>query len=423
MNLELRDICLKFSHKVVLQKLNLKFEEGQLHALLGQNGAGKTTAANIICGEISPDSGQILIDGEAVKFRNPRAAIQRGISYVHQRPMLADSITIKENLLLGLNKEQKKQLIPQAQKWLPEIDLNSLVKNYGADIRFFIALTSALIKSPDLLILDEPSALLDEKEETFLFEKLNLLASRGMNIIIITHNYQEAQKYCRTIHFLEDGKVFPFDPSKNQLPDLNLNKSRASKKQKEEIFNLCINNFSFEIQKGKITLIKGLAQDGLEELEKNLIAMRALKKFPQPLNSTCGLIPTDRKFTASNPNLSIEQMLTAGLKIEEKQKTAAASQMISSSGVNINAEEKCSCLSGGMLQKLILEREFFSKPDFLILCNPLQGLDVETCQKICERIRNAAQQGVWVLVLSYGAFPSEYSDKEYRIFKGRVEAI
>ena len=96
MTLELRDICLRFSHKVVLQKLCLKFEEGQLHALLGQNGAGKSTAANIICGELKADSGQLLLDGEEVHFGCPKDAIKKGISYVHQNPMLADYITVKE---------------------------------------------------------------------------------------------------------------------------------------------------------------------------------------------------------------------------------------------------------------------------------------------------------------------------------------
>ena len=93
MILELRDISLRFSHKVVLQKLSVCFEEGQLHALLGENGAGKSTAANIICGELQPDSGELLLDGKPVTFHSPREAIKNGICYVHQRPMLADFIT------------------------------------------------------------------------------------------------------------------------------------------------------------------------------------------------------------------------------------------------------------------------------------------------------------------------------------------
>ena len=372
MTLELRDISLKFSHKVVLQNLNVRFEEAQLHALLGENGAGKSTAANIICGELKPDSGQILIDGKPVVFHTPREAINRGICYVHQRPMLADSITVKENLLLGLNKEQKKRLETVAQKWLSGIELNSLTKKYGADTRFFIALTSALIKQPSILILDEPSALLDENQEKFLFENLRELAASCMNIIIITHNYDEAKKYCDTVDYLEDGVL-------------------VLKKELDQVRPFASN--------GKIKLITGLAQNKLDEMEKKLILENRTRDV--------GIIPTDRKYTGSNPNLTIEQMLTAALDIPENQKPDVARKMIEASGVNIQPNEKCSCLSGGMLQRLMIEREFYNNPKSLILCNPLQGLDVKTCRKTCERIQKAAQEGADVLVLSYGAFPPE----------------
>lgn len=396
MTLELRQICLHFSKKTVLNKLSLCFNEGQLHALLGENGAGKSTAANIICGELPPDSGTILIDGKPVVFRTPKDAIQNGICYVHQRPMLADYITVKENLLLGLNKEQKFLLKTEAEKWLPEVNLNSLVLKHGADTRFFIALTSALIKKPKILILDEPSALLDDNQRIFLFEKLRLLAGDGMNIIIITHNYDEAEKYCDTIDYLEEGKL--------------LNNYSTAKAQPAR--------FS-DSTGGRITLIKGLAEDGLDKLEKSLIKMRSNHEFA----FKTALIPTDRKFTGSSPNLTIEQMLTSALDIPESQKPAAALQMINSSGVDITPQEKCSSLSGGMLQKLMFERELYQNPELLILCNPLQGLDVNTCQRTCERIQKAAQNGAYVLVLSYGAWPSEYCDVEYRLKDGNLEAV
>ena len=170
---------------------------------------------------------------------------------------------------------------------------------------------------------------------------------------------------------------------------------------------------------GRITLIKGLAEDGLDTLEKSLINMRSHHEFA----FKTALIPTDRKFTGSSPNLTIEQMLTSALDIPESQKPAAALQMINSSGVDITPQEKCSSLSGGMLQKLMFERELYGNPELLILCNPLQGLDVNTCQKTCERIQKAAQNGAYVLVLSYGAWPSEYCDVEYRLKDGNLEAV
>ena len=398
MTLELRDICLKFSHKVVLQKLSIRFEEGQLHALLGENGAGKSTAANIICGELQPDSGTILVDDTPTCFKTPRDAIKSDICYVHQRPMLADSITVKENLLLGLNKEQKARLLPVAKKWLPELNLNTLTKAYGADTRFFIALSSALIKEPRVLILDEPSALLDNDQEKFLFENLRELAAGGMNIIIITHNYEEAKKYCDTIDYLEDGVLVQGKKLEQVRPFESLRDRRSGNTE-------------------KIKLITGLAQDGLDEMEKKLIAenrahrmqrsQRFLSLSKESKGPSVGFIPTDRKYTGSNPNLTIEQMLIAALNIPENQKPDVARKMIEASGVNIQPNEKCSCLSGGMLQKLMLEREFYQNPKTLILCNPLQGLDIKNSRKTLERIQKAAQDGANITILSYGAFPLE----------------
>ena len=415
MTLELKHICLRYSKKTVLDNLSLNFAGGAIHALLGENGAGKSTAANIIGGEIKPDSGSILIDGQEVLLSSPKAVIAHGICYVHQRPMLADSITVRENLLLGLKKDLKKKIPVVAAKWIPQVNLNTPVKYLSADIRFFIALCIALIKTPSLLILDEPTALLDEAQRKFLYDNLRGLSAGGMNIIVITHNFDEAEKYCDTIDFLEDGRL----ADKKPLPALNVT---YKNKTADDDSN----------SKGSITLIKGLAEEGMDELEREYI-MAALREPQGPQNDAqgpqphsrqnIGIIPTDRKYTGSNPNLTVEQMLTAALKIPEKQKPAVALQMIRNSGVNIQPQEKCSCLSGGMLQKLMFERELYNNPKVLILCNPLQGLDVATCARTCERIKQAARNGAKVTILSYGAFPSGFCDTEYRLKNGKLEAV
>ena len=115
-------------------------------------------------------------------------------------------------------------------------------------------------------------------------------------------------------------------------------------------------------------------------------------------------------------------MLTSAMDIPEKEKPALALNMIKNAGVNITPFEKCKNLSGGMLQKLLFERELYNQPPLLILCNPLQGLDHDTCKKTCERIKQAAENGAYVLVLSYGAFPPEFSDIHFALRNGRLEA-
>ena len=370
MTLELRDISLRYSKKIVLQNLSIRFEGAKIHALLGENGAGKSTTANIICGELQQDSGELFLDDKPVIFANPKAAIEHGICYVHQTPMLADSISVRENLLLGIKKEYQKNIEPVTKMWIPTLNLATRVKELSGGMRFFIALCSALIKQPKLLLLDEPTALLDDTQKAFLFENLTTLAQNGMNIILITHNMDEAEKYCDTIDFLEEGKLAPKKP----LPKLNA-KNRND----------------------KITLIQDLTDDGQATLEKKLINWIVSSD-----RKSCAIIPTNRKYTASNPNLTVLQMLTSALDIPENQKLQAALDMINNAGVNITPSEKCKNLSGGMLQKLIFERELYNNPSFLLLCNPLQGLDTLTCNKTIERIKKTAQNGACVLVLANG---------------------
>lgn len=370
MTLELRDISLRYSKKIVLQNLSIRFEGAKIHALLGENGAGKSTTANIICGELQPDSGELFLDDKPVSFANPKAAIEHGICYVHQTPMLADSISVRENLLLGIKKEYQKNIDPVTKMWIPTLNLATRVKELSGGMRFFIALCSALIKQPKLLLLDEPTALLDDTQKAFLFENLTTLAQNGMNIILITHNMDEAEKYCDTIDFLEEGKLAPKKP----LPKLNA-KNRND----------------------KITLIQDLTDDGQATLEKKLINWIVSSD-----RKSCAIIPTNRKYTASNPNLTVLQMLTSALDIPENQKLQAALEMINNAGVNITPSEKCKNLSGGMLQKLIFERELYNNPSFLLLCNPLQGLDTLTCNRTIERIKKTAQNGACVLVLANG---------------------
>ena len=194
MNLSLNGISVKYSHKTVLKSVTTEFASGQIHMLLGENGAGKSTLTKIICGDILPTEGKIFINGTETQIKSPHDGIKNGIVCVHQRPLLAESISIMENLILGVQDFNKNKAEELLKFWMPETKSNTLVKNIGGDQRFFTSLCSALLKNPKLLILDEPSALLDLHQREILFLQLQSFAKNGMNIIVITHNMDEAKK-------------------------------------------------------------------------------------------------------------------------------------------------------------------------------------------------------------------------------------
>ena len=456
MNLELQNICISFSQKVVLEDVNILFQEGKIHGLLGDNGAGKSTTANIISGELQPSSGQILIDGKPVQLHNSKSAIKNGICYVHQRPMLADSISIKENLLLGLKNKDKNLFQKLTKLWLKDIPLSTLVKNTGSDTKFFIALTSVLLKKPEFLILDEPSALLDNNQREFLYGQLQQMAKQGMTMLVITHNLDEAEKYCDTIVRLEKGiiknslqkselKINPVTNKAFGSLQLHFNNLTARPANLPAIFDV-----NFSVKQGEIILIQGLPEDGLVTLE-NVITGFNLKnaqgtveitdeseslfkcnlksekysikqlqkglKLKSGKNIACGIIPTDKKFRGSNPELKIEDILTA-----ENPKNSSE-ELIKTAEINIKAEEKCSALSGGMLQRLLLARELNKKPEILLLCQPLQGLDVTACQQICKKITETAEAGAMVIILASDNLTADLCSQYYKLNNGKLEEV
>ena len=170
--LEIKNINVSFYSKDVLKNVSLAFEEGKIHALFGENGAGKSTLASVLCGDLIPSSGEIFIDNKKVIFNMPKDAIKHGICCVHQRPLLADSISIKENILLGAPKLLDSKIQNILHNFLPQKKLSTLVKNLTGAERFFVSLTGTILKNPKYLILDEPTILLNKEQRNLLFSEL-----------------------------------------------------------------------------------------------------------------------------------------------------------------------------------------------------------------------------------------------------------
>ena len=406
--LELKNICLTYSYKKVLCGVNASFEEGKIYSLLGENGAGKSTLAHIICGDLRADSGSLILNGQELNFDSAGQALKKGIGCVHQRPLLATSISVWENLQLGNNHLKKKDAETLLKNLIPGVKMKTLVKNLNPSQKFFVSLAGILLKNPEILILDEPTALLEPKQADFLFEILKQKTAAGMTILVITHNLNEA--ICKTdgIVILRDGNVIASGNSR----DFTESKIRAL------MFDQAGPHTAFAVNteildphtaptvntdvSGPHTalslpppLIQKLytteSEDSLTGMDSDKI--RELRK------EGTAIIPSDRTFRASNPDLTILQLTTTyKTELSKKALTEYARKITQKAGVNIHLDEKVNCLSGGMLQRLILQRELDLNPKKIIFCSPYQGLDSDAVCKLNKIIAEQIKKGTKIIL-------------------------
>ncbi len=369
--LKLKDICVKYSYKTVLNGVTLDFEEGKIYSLLGENGAGKSTLAHVLCGDILPTGGSIYLNEKKLNFRNPKDAIKNGIVCVHQRPLLAPLISIRDNLRIGISHKMTK-LIPELVKnWLPGRKLSETVKNISEQEVFNTSLTGALLKSPFVLILDEPP-FLDTK-------KIRELAKSGITIIIITHSFKEAIEKSDEIVLLKDGEVLEVTPASQLTEELI----------REKLFGLTKN-----IPAPSCIEETDISEEKVLEMRKNNFGRKT-----KLTDNFIGYIPSDRTFRASNPNLTVLQLCTAyHTKGKQKELEEYAEKLLKKADVNIRLYEKALCLSGGMLQRIILERELAENPKKIYLFEPTHGLDAEATERLYTRLTGLAKNGVKIII-------------------------
>ena len=366
--LSLKDICVNYSYKTVLTGVSLDFEEGKIYSLLGENGAGKSTLAHVLCGDILPTDGSIYLKEKKLKIRKPKDAIRSGIVCVHQRPLLAPSLSIRDNLRIGISHKMTAKIPELAENWLPGRNLSETVQNISEQEAFYTSLTGALLKSPCVLILDEPP-FLDK-------DKIRQLAKSGIIIIVITHSFTEAIEKSDEVILLKNGSVLEKRPAKN------INEADI----KEKLFGLTQN----------IRQPEEITTEAISEAQ--IIKRRTQEMAAHKLPLT-GYIPSDRTFRASNPQLTVFQLLTAyHTDYKQKEMTEFAQSLLKKAEVNIRLYEKAVCLSGGMLQRLILEKELAEKPEVLYLFNPTHGLDAEATERLYTRLKTLSKKGTKVII-------------------------
>lgn len=455
--LQLRGITKQFPGVLANDHIDLTLEEGEIHTLLGENGAGKTTLMNVLYGLYQPDEGQIFVRGQEVEIRSPNDAIALGIGMVHQHFMLVPPLTVAENVMLGvesvrngvfLDRKRVAQRIREiSQQYGLEVDPDAYIADLPVGVQQRVEIIKALYREADILILDEPTAVLTPQEAEQLFQTISSLSQRGKSIIFITHKLKEVFRIASRITVLRNGRVVgtttPAETTEAKLAammvgrqvELVVRKKPASPGEVvlevqdlqvlDDRHNLAVNGVSFEVRAGEILGIAGVQGNGQTELVQALTGLRpviggeirilgssVIRATPrQILEKGVAHVPEDRRRDGLVLSFPVHDNLVLntyylppfanGLAIEEEAVIATASKLVEEFDVRTpNVFVPTSTLSGGNQQKVIVAREFSRPIKLLIASQPTRGLDVGSIEYIHNRIIQKRDEGTAVLLVS-----------------------
>lgn len=455
--LQMKGIVKRFQTVVANNSVDFSLRPGEIHALLGENGAGKTTLMNILYGLIAPDTGEIVLRGERVQFSSPSDAIQHGIGMVHQHFMLVRPLTVAENIILGQPSPrepliEKMDAVHQRIQTLSEqygltIDPAREVWTLSVGEEQRVEIVKALYRGAEILVLDEPTAVLTPGEVDDFLAVLRRLAKEGRAIVFISHKLREVMACSDRVTVLRDGSlvstVATRDTSPRELARLMVGRETrpAPEKTKRHISSvllsvhgLCadsdrglpaLENLSFEVRSGEILGIAGVEGNGQAELEQAIAGLRKTSAGSIRILDTevagaspkqiadLGLahVPSDRyrwgllgSFSIAE-NLILQRIGEApftkrGLlqqdQIQREAQTLAADFDVRVSSIDARAGS----LSGGNAQKIILARELARQPQVLMVAQPTRGLDIRATEYVHSRLIEQRNQGKAILLIS-----------------------
>ena len=455
--LELRGITKQFPGVLANDHIDITLQEGDVLALLGENGAGKTTLMNILYGLYKPDEGKIIVRGQEVEIQGPNDAIARGIGMVHQHFMLIPVMTVTENVMLGVEPIKNGMFLDSAkvaarvhdisEQYGLDVDPDAYIKDLPVGIQQRVEIIKVLYREADILILDEPTAVLTPQEVEGLFKILQTLIEKGKSIIFITHKLKEVMAVADQITVLRNGSVVgtvlpnEVDPEKLASMmvgrDVNLIVMKKPSVPKEaalevkDLFarddrmNMTVNGVSFEVRKGEVLGIAGVQGNGQTELVYALTGLiqpvsGEIRITGEPLHHTSprtilergvAHIPEDRQkhgLILSFPIYDNMVLCTyykppfaRGIALQENTIHENAKNLVEQFDVRTpSIFVNVSTLSGGNQQKVIVAREFSRPIELLIASQPTRGLDVGSIEYIHNRIIEKRDEGTGVLLVS-----------------------
>jgi simple sugar transport system ATP-binding protein len=474
--IDLSNISKSFPGVKANDEINLKIQEGTIHAIVGENGAGKSTLMKILYGMLKQDFGSIKIFDNEVNFSSPKDAISEGIGMVHQHFMLADNLSVLESIILGMDKASLKVLNKSkytdeineiTEKYSMPLNTRSMIDELGVGEKQRVEIIKVLFRGAKILILDEPTAVLVPQEVSELFNNLKNLKDSGVTIIFISHKLDEVLEIADEISVMRGGKhidtVDAITVSKTDLAEMmigqNLPTPPKREKNSKQDKSLTIKDLTaetengrkafekinFSINQGEVVGIAGVEGNGQRELAESILGVYPIESGEIILGETIindmstrdrresglSFIPEDRQSQGLLMDVSLSENIILGKQSSTKYKSRYSNIKFNEASKNSNTvienfdvrtpgnSTLALALSGGNQQKFVVGREIENKPSLLIASQPTRGIDIGAQSLIWNKLRDARDDGLGVLLIS--ADLDELiglSDRIYVIYEG-----
>ncbi|MEA1928891.1 MAG: ABC transporter ATP-binding protein [Candidatus Auribacterota bacterium] len=473
---EMRGITKKFPGVIANDNVDFEVRRGEVHTLLGENGAGKSTLMQVLSGLYQPNAGEILVQGQKVDLKSPRDSMDAGIGMVYQRFMLVKKHTVVENVILGLQefgavinyRKAIRKIRDISQEYKLHIDPEAHIWNLSIGEQQRVEIVKMLFRNVEILILDEPTAVLTPQEAKELFNTVRVLTGQGKSIIFISHKLNEVMEISDRITILRKGEkvttVRKEDTDERGLANLMVGREvlmdiqRKPTATEEEVlavsgvtavddrFLPALQGVDLRVHKGEILGLAGVSGNGQRELEQVLTGLR------QPTHGTIILgekdiselnpgeiirdgmacIPSDRHGVGTVPGLDFMTNIilktyryppiASGIFLNYKVAREEAGKLQEEFDIQVpSLSSPVRLLSGGNLQKVIIAREVTSNPKFLLAVHPTRGLDIGATKYVRQNLEKLKQQGVAILLISEDLEELiSLSDRIAAIYEGKI---